>query len=248
MVDKKIFLVWLLVLALALAGCAPTKPRPVRPVKPGTPASQRPYSINGRTYYPIPSARGYRAEGLASWYGRRFHGRKTASGERYDMYALTAAHRTLPLGTQVKVTNLKNGRTCLVRINDRGPFVRGRIIDLSYKAAQKLAVVGPGTAPVRVEAVGQPAGPGRVSPPPVFKMGPFTIQVGAFMVKANAQRLAQKLSRRYASRAFVVSFDDGKRLFYRVRIFSLADRRAAEAKLALLARDGFGDGFVVALD
>ena len=176
-------------------------------------------------------------------------GRKTASGERYDMYALTAAHKTLPLGTQVEVTNLNNGRKIRLRVNDRGPFVQGRIIDLSYKAAKELGVAGPGTAPVVVEAVGQPVSPGRSAPPPDFKMGPFTVQVGAFTVKANADRLAWRLSQRYSpARATVSEFDDGTRVFYRVRIFSMRTEEAAQDMADGMARDGFGLGFVVAQD
>jgi rare lipoprotein A len=240
--------------SLTVAGCGSRKPAPgpSRPPAVGdkVPASQRPYSINGRTYYPISSSHGYQAKGLASWYGRKFHGRKTASGERYDMYALTAAHKTLPLGTQVEVENLSNGRKVRLRINDRGPFVRGRIIDLSYKGAKRLGVVGPGTAPVIVRAVGQPVAPGRAAePPPAFEMGPFTVQVGAFSLSSNARRLAARLSDRYApEKASVSSFDDGVRVLYRVRVFSLKTEDRAREMVELLARDGFGAGFVVALD
>jgi rare lipoprotein A len=112
----------------------------------------KPYKISGKWYQPLPYARGYRERGLASWYGKKFHGRKTANGETYNMYGISAAHKTLPLGTYVTVKNLDNGKTLVVRINDRGPFVKGRIIDLSYGAAKKLGVVGPGTARVDVLA------------------------------------------------------------------------------------------------
>ena len=242
--------------ALMAAGCGHKRtapgPGPARPPSAGqerAPATQRPYTINGRTYYPIPSSEGYRAKGLASWYGRQFHGRKTASGERYDMYALTAAHKTLPLGTEVEVENLNNGRVTRLRVNDRGPFVQGRIIDLSYKAAKELGVVGPGTAPVEVRAVGQAVAPGRTEPPPAFEMGPFTVQVGAFGLDSNARRLAARLSARYApEQARVASFDDGARVFYRVRIFSLKTEEQAQAMVERLTKDGFGTGFVVALD
>lgn len=250
----RIVLILVLMTAFVGAGCGPKKVR-TKPRKPSVsdrkkaPATQRPYTINGRTYYPIPTSSGYRAKGLASWYGRKFHGRKTASGERYDMYALTAAHKTLPLGTRVEVTNLNNGRKVRLRINDRGPFVRGRIIDLSYKGAQKLGVVGPGTAPVLVQAVGQTVSHERAEPPPAFKMGPFTIQVGAFALRSNAQRLAVRLSGRYApAKAEVTSFDYGQKTYYRVRIFNLKTERAAAEKQLALARDGFGTGFIVALD
>jgi rare lipoprotein A len=115
------------------------------------------YEVDGVTYHVMDSAEGYQAEGTASWYGEEFQGRRTSSGEPYDMYAMTAAHRTLPLPTYVEVTNLENGRTVVVRVNDRGPFHADRIIDLSYAAARKLGIVGAGTARVRVRAL-EPAG------------------------------------------------------------------------------------------
>lgn len=112
-----------------------------------------PYEIMGKTYYPIPSSEGYRAKGIASWYGKDFHGKPTANGERYNMYDLTAAHPTLPLPTYVRVTNLKNGKSLVVRVNDRGPFLRGRLIDLSYRSAVALDMAEDGTAPVLLEAL-----------------------------------------------------------------------------------------------
>ena len=115
------------------------------------PPTQRPYKVFGVWYYPLPSAAGFVEEGRASWYGPGFHGRLTSNGESYDMHALTAAHKTLPLGTHVKVTRTDNGRSVVVRLNDRGPFVDERIIDLSRAAAQQLGMIGPGTAPVRLE-------------------------------------------------------------------------------------------------
>ncbi|MCI5128243.1 MAG: septal ring lytic transglycosylase RlpA family protein [Candidatus Electrothrix sp. AUS3] len=118
------------------------------------PATQRPYVIEGRTYYPIPSAEGYEEIGLASWYGDPFHGRKTANGETYDMYGITAAHKTLPMGTMLLVKNLANGKTATVRINDRGPFVDGRIIDLSHTTAKALGILQKGTGKVKIVALG----------------------------------------------------------------------------------------------
>lgn len=115
--------------------------------------TQRPYVIEGQTYYPIPSAQGYEETGLASWYGDPFHGRKTANGETYDMYGGTAAHKTLPMNTMLLVKNLTNGRTATVRINDRGPFVDGRIIDLSYTTAKNLGILRNGTEKVQITAL-----------------------------------------------------------------------------------------------
>lgn len=116
--------------------------------------SGSPYTISGITYYPQKSAEGYVAEGIASWYGKQFHGGLTANGERFDMYAISAAHTTLPLPTQVRVTNLENGRWTVLRVNDRGPFVKDRLIDLSYAAAKELGYAEKGTTRVRVEVLG----------------------------------------------------------------------------------------------
>ena len=107
------------------------------------------YTVRGKTYRPYLSADGYREDGVASWYGRDFHGKTTANGERYNMYAMTAAHKLLPLGTKVRVTHLRNGKSIVVRVNDRGPFVGDRIIDLSYASAKELGMIGTGTARVR---------------------------------------------------------------------------------------------------
>ena len=121
-----------------------------------------PYQVYGRNYVPLRSSRGYQAEGFASWYGTKFHGRKTSSGEPYDMYAMSAAHRTLPLPSYLRVTNLYNQRSVVVKVNDRGPFVEPerRVIDLSYAAAVRLDMIASGTVRVRIEAV-QPQGSGR---------------------------------------------------------------------------------------
>ncbi len=117
-------------------------------------ATMRPYTINGKTYYPTTVNVGDTASGTASWYGPNFHGKKTSNGETYNMNAMTAAHKTLPMNTMVKVTNLNNNRQTIVRINDRGPFVAGRVIDLSKAAANEIAMLGTGTAPVKLEIVG----------------------------------------------------------------------------------------------
>lgn len=121
--------------------------------EPPSRTGNRPYQALGKMYYPLKSAQGYRARGLASWYGKKFHGRRTSSGEPYDLYKMTAAHPTLPIPSYVKVRNLDNGRSVVVRVNDRGPFLHGRIIDLSYAAAAKLGAVATGTARVEVTAV-----------------------------------------------------------------------------------------------
>lgn len=113
----------------------------------------KPYTVRGKTYYPLLSAKGFKETGVASWYGPGFHGRLTANGERFNMHALTAAHTRLPLGTRVRVTHLGTGASLIVRINDRGPFVKDRVIDLSHEAARRLGVIRKGSARVRLEAL-----------------------------------------------------------------------------------------------
>lgn len=221
----------------------PAPPRGESPVPPETaPGQPRPYKVFGRWYQPIPDAAGFRQQGLASWYGPDFHGKRASSGEIYDMHALTAAHRTLPLGTLVRVRHLQSQRAVEVRINDRGPFVRERerIIDLSYAAARELGVVGPGTAPVEVVAIG--TAPGSSTD---LYSGNFTFQVGAFANRDNAERLRAELNPRYGN-AHVVEFDRGDRVFYRVRVGRCTTLDEATATEAQLVRSGFADAFAVA--
>ena len=144
-------------------------------------ATMRPYIVHGKKYYPTRVSVGDSFSGVASWYGKDFHGKKTSNGEYYNMYDLTAAHKTLPMNTMVKVTNLNNNRALVVRVNDRGPFVKSRIIDLSYTAAHRLGVVGDGTAPVHLEVLGfsgviTTATQGEKS----VEGGGFMVQIGAF--------------------------------------------------------------------
>ncbi|MGE4299713.1 MAG: septal ring lytic transglycosylase RlpA family protein [Desulfovibrionaceae bacterium] len=170
-----------------LAGCGAKTP--VQPSPSGTASgTYKPYTIRGKTYYPLPSGMGYVEEGVASWYGSGFHGEPTANGETYDMYALTAAHKTLPMNTMVRVRNLATGREVTVRINDRGPFVRGRIIDLSKTAAREIGIVGPGVGRVRVASLD--AVPGYDG---TDMAGSYWVQVGAFAVEANARKLLATL-------------------------------------------------------
>jgi rare lipoprotein A len=168
--------------------------------------------------------------GVASWYGPKFHGRLTANGERYDMHALTAAHRTLPFGTVVEVVNVGNGRRVAVRINDRGPFAHGRIIDLSYAAAREIGLVGPGTARVEV----RPVVP-RVAPEDQpFSHVRFTLQVAAFRDAARAAALQAELAALFPEA--VVRAEGG---WHRVQVGSYDWRRKAEAARRELARRGY---------
>ncbi len=139
-------------------------------------ATMKPYCVNGVTYYPIAAKVGQKFYGIASWYGPNFHGGQTSNGEYYDMYALTAAHKTLPINTMVKVTNLQNGKSTIVRINDRGPFVPNRIIDLSYQAAQEIGLIKHGTAKVELEVVSLDQTANRyVHKAPVTLSSPVTV-------------------------------------------------------------------------
>ena len=156
------------------------------------------YTVRGKTYRPYLTADGYREDGIASWYGKDFHGKKTANGERYNMYSMTAAHKLLPLGTKVRVTHLRTGRSIVVRVNDRGPFVGNRIIDLSYAGARELGIIGTGTARVRVEALDGFDGvrPGDMD-------GRFYIQIAALSNQSSAQDLVRRLQgRNLGGRAF----------------------------------------------
>ncbi len=221
------------------------------PYKKGASAHSKPYKINGNTYRPIASSRGFSQKGLASWYGKKFHGRKTSNGETYNMYAMTAAHKTLPLGTWVRVHNLENKRQAVVRVNDRGPFVRGRIIDLSYKAAKKLGVLGPGTAKVKVVALGRAASGVRGKAiPKKFKSvnywnGNFTVQVGAFKVKNNARRLKSQLIASFGN-AHIKSYSDYRGRFYRVRVGRFKNLKKANAFAKKMMTMGNKQAFVVA--
>ena len=185
-----------------------------------------------------PAAPGlYVEDGVASWYGIPFNGHRTSNGEIYDMHDMTAAHRTLPFGALVRVTNMDNGRQTEVRVNDRGPFVGNRIIDLSLAAAQAIEMVGPGTARVRLEMMSGP------NP----REGFFGVQVGAFSVQENADRLRAQLSERYSAVTVVpVNLPNG--LFYRVRVGRLPTEAAARVLADQLhSREQFVT-FVVRLD
>jgi rare lipoprotein A len=209
---------------------------------------QRPYTVNGRRYDPLADPKGFSERGMASWYGRDFHGKKTSNGEIYDMHAMTAAHKTLPMGTRVRVVNESNGREAVVRINDRGPFVRGRIIDLSYAAARTLGVVGPGTASVRIEALcfGEKAesGPLTYKAADSIAAGSFAVQIASFSVRDNALRVMEKLG----GAATVHQERVGATPFYRVRAGRYSSLQAAEEALGRFERQGYPDCFVVALD
>jgi len=243
----------LLIFILLLAACgAPTyKVRVLdTPSQPGLKPTQKPYEVNGTRYQPITSAEGFVEQGVASWYGKDFHGRKTSNGEIYDMHAMTAAHKTLPMNVYLKVTNLDSGRSAVVRVNDRGPFVKSRIIDLSYAAASELGVVGPGTAPVRIEALGyredeRSGAEPHYRQPVSYDLGTFMVQVGAFTVKENAYRLAEKLKGQYGSSAVAEGWVNGQK-FYRVRVGLYPSMALAADALLQIEGNGYSNSFIVA--
>ncbi len=216
-----------------------------------TKPSARPYKIGRNWYHPLEHARGFTQNGKASWYGKKFHGRKTAGGEIYNMYAISAAHKTLPLGTWVRVHNLENNKKINVRINDRGPFVKGRIIDLSYSAAKKLGIIGPGTARVKIVALGYarqnqtPAKSETVFIPADYYKGMFTLQIGAFEDFKNAEKLQKELRPIYKN-VHISSFDRGDKILYRVRAGKCSTLEQAAKYEDLLIQHGFHDVFTVA--
>lgn len=242
-----------------LSGCAAERTHVKTELPPSAkvitlPEGQLPksYEVNGERYYPLPHADGFLESGLASWYGPQFHGRRTSSGEVFDMHRITAAHKTLPLHTLVKVTNHSNGKYIVLPINDRGPFVRGRIIDLSYAAAREIDMVGPGLAEVTVEALGKEVartqgkdGTTALVQSQDFQAGDFTVQVGSFENRENAVRLADRLKVVYKE-VNISTFVDGKnRTLHRVHVSlsrTLDDAKNAERKLQEI---GFRDAFVL---
>jgi rare lipoprotein A len=207
----------------------------------------------GKRYEPLHSHERFVQTGLASWYGKDFHGKKTSNGETYNMNAMTAAHKTLPLGVFVKVYNPKNGHETVVRINDRGPFVKGRIIDLSYAAAKKMGIDRAGTAFVRIEALGykQEGTSGEEKTayrkPSTYDNGIFSVQIGSFKESVNAQRLSDEMKSRHGFsdvRKFLMSGD----VFYRVYAGRYTSLEAAEKAEQTFSDDGYPGCFAVSLE
>jgi rare lipoprotein A len=228
-------------LASILGGCAhhhvSSTPPGQTPSSASQPRSSRPSGAPPATEKQPAVPGEYVEEGVASWYGVPFNGRRTSNGEIYDMHEFTAAHRTLPFNAVVRVTNLRNGRQTQVRINDRGPFVADRIIDLSLSAAEAIEMVGPGTAQVRLEII---AGPNPTA-------GVFAVQIGAFVKQENAQRLKAEMEAR-SFPVTIVAFDSANGLLYRVRVGRLATEQAAGQVAAQLHSSDQFTTFVVRLD
>jgi rare lipoprotein A len=261
-----------LLLIVLLAGCA------ARPVGDGAPrgGSQVPrdlppdpvpraearsrygngpiYEVYGQPYQVLPSSYGYSERGVASWYGKKFHGRLTSSQEPYDMHALTAAHKTLPLPTYVEVRNLRNDKSVVVKVNDRGPFVDNRIIDLSYAAARRLDMVNDGTSLVEITAISyDPAPPAATQSAAVVARAESPaashrvfVQVGAFGEQGNAERRFQLLQDSGIDDAFVHRDASHEPLLYRVRIGPIADVQRYDTLVAQLHKLGIADSHLVA--
>lgn len=255
--------------ALLLAACAPVAPRDGAPAGPTPTSRQLPadpvpmaeprsrygngpvYEVFGQRYEVLDSSQGYQAQGVASWYGKKFHGRLTASREPYDMYAMTAAHKSLPIPSYVEVRNLKNNRRVVVRVNDRGPFVDNRIIDLSYAAAIKLDMVRDGTGLVEVTALNSVATQardnpvsGQSEPPPTANAGIY-VQVGAFGDRDNAERRFRLLKERGIGSSFVHREQRGQQALYRVRIGPISGVEHYDRVVADLSRIGIQDTHLV---
>jgi rare lipoprotein A len=220
------------------------------------------YEVFNTTYTVMPSSAGYQERGVASWYGKKFHGNLTSNREVYDMYEMTAAHKTLPLPTYVRVTNLRNNQSIVVRVNDRGPFVNNRIIDLSYAAALKLDMVRDGTSLVEVTAINfdkpagtqqggdrptssrQPPKPSIVSTPAV-STNRIYVQVGAFGERENAARRLAKLSQSGITDAFIHEDVSTNTTLYRVRIGPVADVVQYDLLVEELEAIGINDPYLI---
>lgn len=223
------------------------------------------YEVLGKRYTVMPSSAGYQERGVASWYGKKFHGNLTSNREPYNMYAMTAAHKTLPLPTYVRVRNLSNNKSIVVRVNDRGPFVHNRIIDLSYSAALKLDMIKDGTSLVEVTAINfdEPQGdrPVRRSDPPAppasshqptpYRSTPAVVenkiyvQVGAFGDRANAERRLGALSLAGIKDAFIHEERAPDRTLYRVRIGPVADVVQYDVLVEELENIGITDPYLI---
>jgi rare lipoprotein A len=213
------------------------------------------YVVLGKRYYTLQDSKNFVERGIASWYGRKFHGRKTSNGEVYDMYTMSAAHKKLPIPTYVKVTNLENGRSVIVRVNDRGPFHENRVIDLSYAAASRIGMLGKGTALVEVRAIDpsapKPATATRVAhkPPSGTKPGSASpqifLQAGAFSSSENAERLRNRLQQGLARSVRVTPVSTASGAVHRVQVGPLASVEAADTVTAQMHEVGIRQPLVV---
>ena len=242
------FIIIFWALAVMTSGCA-SSPSPAVQSDPVVSNSNKksgsvkpkPYRVNGRVYYPKSDSAGFTQKGNASWYGKKFHGRLTANGEVYDMYGLTAAHKTLPFSTVVEVTHQKSGKTVQVRVNDRGPFAKDRIIDLSYGAAKKLGIIKTGTAPVRIRVIqDQQSSIPRDATGAVAKKGIYSVQVGVFENLDNARRISRKFKR-----SRILAVKQSNRKFYKVLVGKYSNYENALGPMDQIRLHGFEEAFIV---
>lgn len=267
-------LLWSLALVLLSAGCAghlskdgpPRTGSVIPPDLPDDPVPRKEprsrhgngpvYRVNGNSYEVMESSYGYRERGVASWYGKKFHGRLTSSHEPYNMYAMTAAHKTLPLPSYVRVRNLRNNTSVIVRVNDRGPFVHNRIIDLSYSAAIKLDMIGTGTSLVEVTAISfdaPPRQPAVVQAPtetpepaaPAARESTIFVQVGAFGDAENARRRFALLKSGGIGNAFVLEDSSRSPVLYRIRIGPIDDVLQYDSLVGRLQHLGISETHLV---
>lgn len=203
------------------------------------------YEVRGKRYFVMRDAKQYKERGIASWYGTKFHHHRTSSGEPYDLYAMTAAHKSLPLPSFVKVTNLENGREIVVRVNDRGPFHENRIIDLSYVAAKKLGIVGRGTGIVEVAVLT----PEQTTVPEatLAKKKPHKIylQVGAFSQRGNATRFAKKIANYLNENVHLIETNAGNHAVFRVQVGPIANVKDSDVMHARIKEAGFGESILL---
>lgn len=218
--------------------------------EPYAPANQRGYDVLGRSYTPLKTGQGYSATGGASWYGQKFHGHLTSNGERYDMYAMTAAHKTLPLPSYVRVTNLANGKKVVVRVNDRGPFHDARLIDLSYAAALKLGMLSSGSTQVKLDVIhvdengALTVGSGPTTAPPSLPVvepsdNAIYIQVAALQNKLRLEKIADGLASLYQI-SYVAPFEKG---LYRLQLGPFSNDEHADGMLSELRKSGYTDAY-----
>lgn len=215
---------------------------------PSRAGNKSPYTVWGKSYSVMPTSKGYKAEGIASWYGKKFHGYHTSNGEIYDMYQLSAAHKSLPLPSYVLVTHLGNGRQVLVRVNDRGPFHDGRVIDLSYAAAARLDMLGSGTAPVRIEAIDPVTWKGGMNLAVNQLQPPLLVQVAALSKSSSAQQLGSQLERATGHKMTIVTATINGRLLHKVQLGPVKSRSDLQSLIDQLANNGFVRPIIIPFD
>ncbi len=237
-----------LMMLLFLSACGGTRSPIVRVIDtPETrelPGWKRPYEVDGIRYYPLRDYEGFRERGIASWYGRDFHGLRTSNGEIYDMYSVSAAHKTLPMGTLVQVTRLGTGKQIEVRINDRGPFAPGRIIDLSYAAARQLGIVEAGLADVEIVAIG-----GTYRPPQrsASAVNSYAVQIASFSLADNARQLADEMRIRFGDAQVATALINNQSV-HRVRVGQFTSFEQAEKITSQMIAEGYNGSFIVVFE